>query len=146
MTAQDTSDVNAPPDDAVHHPRHYNSHASGIECVELSELLPGNLAHVCVYVWRYRSKGTPEQDLQKALWFLTRESNRTRAEQMVSRVHLARNRTRIDDRSRPLQAFEKDGDFVAVTVRALCEFDLYKAKLLIEQELNWLASETNPRR
>ena len=56
--------------DAVNHPRHYNAHPSGIECIELAMWLPFCLGNTLKYLWRADHKGTPVQDLEKALWYL----------------------------------------------------------------------------
>ena len=63
--------------DQVNHPNHYTS--GGIECIdairasmspdEFRGLLKGN---VIKYIWRYRLKGKPVQDLEKAAWYLQR--------------------------------------------------------------------------
>jgi hypothetical protein len=59
--------------DDVDHARHYNTHPSGIECITISECLPGGLQSAFEYVWRHEHKGNPVQDLDKALWRLLRE-------------------------------------------------------------------------
>jgi hypothetical protein len=61
--------------DPVHSPTHYN--AFGIECIDAIEasmtpeefkgMLKGNAEK---YIWRYRYKGKPLQDLQKGRWYL----------------------------------------------------------------------------
>lgn len=53
----------------VNHPRHY-AHPSGIECIEITRLCHGDLSAAIQYIWRYDAKGTPEQDLRKARWYL----------------------------------------------------------------------------
>lgn len=60
--------------DNINHPSHYNSHPSGVECIEIAEHYGFNLGNVIKYIWRagMKSKGDVE-DLQKALWYLTRE-------------------------------------------------------------------------
>jgi hypothetical protein len=116
MTAPAASDVKGSHSDAVHHPRHYNSHPSGIECVEYAELLPGNLSHACVYVWRHADKGQPAQDLEKALWFIDREAARAESERHSARALLGMLGgetwsytepcgVRIVDRFRPLDCY-----------------------------------------
>jgi hypothetical protein len=140
MTAQVSTDVNGALGDAVRHPKHYNSHPSGIECVEFSELLPGNLAHVCVYVWRHAHKGRPIEDLEKALWFLERELRRTRTEHDEESAHLKSPvpAARIDERLRRLMPFVRDGEFVAVAVNHLLHYHLTEAQTCITHELAML--------
>jgi hypothetical protein len=62
----------------VNHPDHYKS--GWIECIDAIESavegLPGNEAF-CIgsaikYLWRYRKKGRPIEDLQKAKWYINR--------------------------------------------------------------------------
>lgn len=63
--------------DYVNHPPHYKK--GGIECIEairasmgveeFAGYLKGN---VIKYVWRYREKGHPVEDLKKAHWYLDR--------------------------------------------------------------------------
>lgn len=61
----------------VDHPPHYNDGA--IECIDAlaSALGPDGFAAFCVgnavkYLWRYRHKGSPTEDLKKARWYLDR--------------------------------------------------------------------------
>lgn len=56
--------------DPVSRPRHYNTHPSGVECIEVSRHLPGNLAAAFKYLYRYRYKGRALEDLRKAAWYL----------------------------------------------------------------------------
>lgn len=77
MATDKSVTVNFNPNDQVNHPNHYTS--GGIECIdairasmspdEFRGLLKGN---VIKYVWRYRLKGKPVQDLEKAAWYLSR--------------------------------------------------------------------------
>lgn len=66
------------PNERVEHPRHYNQHESGIECIELVENLPANLANAVKYLWRcgLKSTETPLRDLKSARWYTAREKDR----------------------------------------------------------------------
>jgi len=66
------------PNERVNHPRWYTSHASGIECIDLIEHLPCNLANAVKYVWRcgLKQSETPLRDLRSALWYTQRELRR----------------------------------------------------------------------
>lgn len=66
------------PNEKVDHPRHYNQHPSGIECIELIEHLPANLANAVKYIWRcgLKQSETPLRDLKSALWYTEREERR----------------------------------------------------------------------
>jgi hypothetical protein len=59
--------------DAVNHPKHYTSHPSGVECIEVTEHFNFNLGNAIKYIWRADSKGQDIEDLRKARWYLDRE-------------------------------------------------------------------------
>jgi hypothetical protein len=63
------------PNEKVNHPRHYNQHPSGVECIELIEHLMCNQANAIKYVWRcgLKTTETPVRDLQSARWYTERE-------------------------------------------------------------------------
>ena len=67
------------PFDPVNRAAHYNTHASGVECIEISEHLCANLAQALQYVWRAPYKGRMQEDLAKARWFIVRECARRQA-------------------------------------------------------------------
>lgn len=58
------------------HPVHYNSHKSGVECVDVAEFLTGNLFNAVKYIWRADHKGKTSEDTKKSLWYTVREQNR----------------------------------------------------------------------
>jgi hypothetical protein len=64
-----------PANDPVNHPKHYTSHPSGIECIEIVRHMGFNLGNVVKYIWRDGLKDTEVelQDLKKALWYLQDE-------------------------------------------------------------------------
>lgn len=57
----------------VNHPKHYKSHPSGIECIQITEYMSFNLGNAIKYIWRSGEKGSQIQDLQKAAWYINRE-------------------------------------------------------------------------
>lgn len=59
----------------VNHPKHYTSHPSGVECIEVVEHMTFCLGNVFKYCWRAGQKDgeTELQDLRKAAWYLERE-------------------------------------------------------------------------
>lgn len=65
----------------VDHPKHYNAHPSGVECIEIVEWFGFNLGNAIKYIWRagLKSNNTVE-DLEKALWYLQREIQRIKQE------------------------------------------------------------------
>ncbi len=64
--------------DTVNHPRHYISHPSGIECIQITEHMEFCLGNALKYIWRADMKGGIE-DLQKALWYIEREIQKRKA-------------------------------------------------------------------
>ncbi len=68
----------------INHPKHYTSHPSGIECIQITEHYNFNIGNVIKYVWRAGIKteegktGLAKQleDLGKAKWYLEREISR----------------------------------------------------------------------
>lgn len=60
--------------DAVNHPSHYNSHASGIECITVTEHMNFNIGNAVKYLWRAGLKSEDAiTDLEKARWYVERE-------------------------------------------------------------------------
>lgn len=59
--------------DNVNHPKHYNSHPSGVECITITEHMSFNLGNAIKYLWRADSKGQAMDDLRKAKWYIERE-------------------------------------------------------------------------
>lgn len=74
--------VKLPESNNVYHPKHYNCHPSGIECIEIVRHMDFNLGNVLKYIWRHgkkRSETNPDElsnaieDLEKAAWYLNDE-------------------------------------------------------------------------
>lgn len=65
--------------DNVNHPKHYNAHPSGIECIDVVEHMNFNLGNAMKYIWRADEKGDSDSDLQKAKWYVEREIERRAA-------------------------------------------------------------------
>ena len=63
--------------DLVNHPQHYEKHSIKLEPIDICEELPFCLGNVIKYCFRYLDKGTPELDLQKALFYLDRQIDKT---------------------------------------------------------------------
>ena len=59
--------------DAVNNPKHYTSHPSGLECIELSRHLDFNRGNALKYIWRCDLKKDAIEDLKKAIWYLEDE-------------------------------------------------------------------------
>lgn len=53
----------------VNHPDHYNT-GSGTECIDIIRHLPLSLGTAVKYLWRFRLKFDPQEDLDKAVFYL----------------------------------------------------------------------------
>lgn len=62
---------------AVNTPPHYRAHASGVECIQITEHMNFCLGNAVKYIWRAGLKADdPIQDLEKAIWYIKREISR----------------------------------------------------------------------
>lgn len=61
--------------DNVNHPKHYTSHPSGVECIQITEWMDFCLGNAMKYIWRagLKDSGSKREDLEKAVWYLKRE-------------------------------------------------------------------------
>ena len=64
----------------VDHPSHYNE--GKIECIDAMVETFGktSVQDFCVlnafkYIWRYKHKGKPKEDIEKAIWYLNKYLN-----------------------------------------------------------------------
>lgn len=58
--------------DPVNHPKHYNSHPSGVECITVTRHMNFNRGNAMKYLWRAGEKGGIDleiQDLEKSVWY-----------------------------------------------------------------------------
>ena len=70
--------------DSVNHPAHYNSHPSGIECIEIARHHNFNIGNSIKYLWRAGLKSEEGmedsdkqiEDLNKAIWYIKDEIKR----------------------------------------------------------------------
>jgi len=62
--------------DVVNHPKHYVSHPSGVECIQVTEWMGFNLGNAMKYIWRADLKFNAVEDLRKAVWYINREIER----------------------------------------------------------------------
>lgn len=58
--------------DPVTRPIHYNTHPSGIECIQITEHMNFCIGNAIKYLWRNDQKNGVE-DLKKAIWYIERE-------------------------------------------------------------------------
>jgi len=66
-------ETEADKEDLVNHPKHYTSHPSGVECIQVTEHMGFNLGNAMKYIWRADEKGNAVEDLRKAVWYINRE-------------------------------------------------------------------------
>lgn len=55
--------------DIVNHPAHYASRNIGHECIDLAQHQTFCVGNTIKYLWRYKGKKNPTEDLKKALWY-----------------------------------------------------------------------------
>lgn len=70
-----TNSDTVPPNELVNHPKHYNAHPSGVECITIIEHMTFNAGSAIKYLWRAGLKDSAPliQDLKKAKWYIERE-------------------------------------------------------------------------
>lgn len=62
----------------VNHPKHYNSHPSGVECIEIARHYCFSIGNAIKYLWRaglkkdvaLTNKQKEIEDLNKAIWYI----------------------------------------------------------------------------
>lgn len=54
-------------------PKHYKSHGSGIECIQVTEHMDFLLGNAIKYIWRCGWKDSQLDDLRKAKWYIERK-------------------------------------------------------------------------
>jgi hypothetical protein len=59
--------------DFVNRPKHYTSHPSGVECIEITRHMNFNLGNAIKYIWRAGMKDEYLQELKKARWYIDDE-------------------------------------------------------------------------
>lgn len=71
-----------PSPDPVNSPKHYTSHPSGVECIEITRHMTFNLGNVLKYCWRCGKKDPKKEieDLKKARFYLDDEIKRLEKE------------------------------------------------------------------
>lgn len=56
----------------INHPEHYTGRNIGYECIDITQYQTFCVGNVIKYLWRYKDKGTPLEDLRKARWYAHR--------------------------------------------------------------------------
>ena len=65
-------------EDNVNHPKHYTSHPSGIECIEITRHYCFSIGNAIKYLWRaglkkdasLEDKQKEIEDLEKSIWYI----------------------------------------------------------------------------
>lgn len=68
-------------EDKVNHPKHYTSHPSGCECIDITEHYDFCIGNAIKYLWRCGLKAEEGmnirdkeiEDLEKAVWYINRK-------------------------------------------------------------------------
>ena len=74
--------------DMVNHPKHYTSHPSGVECIEITRHYCCSIGNAIKYLWRAGLKAEQGmqdrqkeiQDLEKAIWYINDRIKQLREE------------------------------------------------------------------
>ncbi|OPZ79377.1 MAG: hypothetical protein BWY78_00051 [Alphaproteobacteria bacterium ADurb.Bin438] len=77
----------------INHPKHYNSHPSGVECITIARHHNFNIGNVFKYLWRAGLKdgNSNIQDLKKAKWYLEDEIGRVENELQKNKIEQESN-------------------------------------------------------
>lgn len=60
----------------VNHPKHYTDRNIGHECIDIAQYQTFCTGNVIKYLWRYKDKRDPVEDLKKARWYARRAATR----------------------------------------------------------------------
>lgn len=60
----------------VKHPNHYNWHPTGVEAIVIAREFSFDIGSAMTYLWRSAHKGTPIEDLKKAIFHIVDEIDR----------------------------------------------------------------------
>lgn len=113
------------PFDIVQKPAHYNLHVSGVEAIELCEVLTFNIGNAFKYIFRRDDKEVALQDLKKARWYIDREYQRLKRYSwlptVLSNMHIvnADFSTHHSDLAARVVASEKSESVVQIYIELL---------------------------
>lgn len=60
----------------IDHPTHYTSRNIGYECIAITKYQYFCAGNAIKYLWRYKDKGNPIEDLMKARWYARKAATR----------------------------------------------------------------------
>ena len=92
--------------DSVNNPKHYTSHPSGVECIEIAEMLPFNLGNALKYLWRAGKKLDEVEDIKKAVFYLRQANSLTSLQNFVEKPCLEQQP--IMSKLRIIKPFDKE--------------------------------------
>ena len=134
--------------DNVNHPSHYVSHPSGVETINITREFEFALGNAWKYLMRFRYKGKPKEDLEKAVWYMNDYMNHRDLYAEFS-VKLGNEKTEnLINNARKVIAAEKIPE-VKHAMRAILEqalfgrnvvCDFVKAKLELELQVEKIAT------
>ena len=82
----------------INHPKHYNLHPSGVECIDIIEHFTANVSAAVKYLWRAGLKLSGDdkvhedpfearmRDLKKAAWYVDREIDKLNRDRAAGRI------------------------------------------------------------
>ena len=77
----------------VDHPKHY-AHPSGVECIDLAEVMNFNLGNALKYLWRagFKDSQPLATDLAKAAWYIRRHCEQIPSQSAFTGAEVASTR------------------------------------------------------
>ena len=86
--------------DNVNHPKHYTSHPSGVECIEITEHYGFCVGNAIKYLWRagLKKDGTLDdidkeiEDVRKAAWYVERHIQNLEKQKRSLKQRLAKQK------------------------------------------------------
>ena len=137
--------------DNVNHPSHYVSHPSGVETINITREFEFALGNAWKYLMRFRYKGKPKEDLEKAVWYMNDYmSHRDLYAEFTVKLGNEKTENLINN-ARKVIAAEKIPE-VKHAMRAILEqalfgrnvvCDFIKAKLELELQVEQIATSSS---
>lgn len=134
--------------DNVNHPSHYVSHPSGVETINITREFEFALGNAWKYLMRFRYKGKPKEDLEKAVWYMNDYMCHRNLYADFSVKHDLSKTEELINNARKVIAAEKIPE-VKHAMRAILEqalfgrnvvCDFIKAKLELEDQVEKIAT------
>ena len=129
----------------VNHPKHYNSHPNGIECIDIIRHYTCDIANAIKYLWRAGLK--PEmgmedaekeiEDLKKALWYIEDYLNNPNAEMTETTsttIHDYVRQTTSHIVKKIIKGYENN---ISIAMSALLVTGLIRNNGIIVSEFGW---------